>query len=83
MLEFGAAMGKTTVRCKDTPGFVVNRLLVPNLLESIRMLERGEDVLLCFLCIKGFYKLQVTSNVPCGSECPAAENGMKWVLWTE
>ena len=58
MLEFGAAMGKTTVRCKDTPGFVVNRLLVPNLLESIRMLERGEGVLLCFLCIKGFYKLQ-------------------------
>ncbi|KAF0304072.1 Hydroxyacyl-coenzyme A dehydrogenase, mitochondrial [Amphibalanus amphitrite] len=42
MLEFGAAMGKTTVRCKDTPGFVVNRLLVPNLLEAIRMLERGD-----------------------------------------
>ena len=45
MLEFGAAMGKTTVRCKDTPGFVVNRLLVPNLLEAIRMLERGEGLL--------------------------------------
>lgn len=27
---------------KDTPGFVVNRLLVPNLMEAIRMLERGD-----------------------------------------
>lgn len=42
MMDFGAAMGKTTVRCKDTPGFVVNRLLVPNLAEAVRMLERGD-----------------------------------------
>ena len=42
MNEWGKAMGKTTVAAKDTPGFIVNRLLVPNLMESIRMVERGD-----------------------------------------
>lgn len=40
--EFGAKCGKTPIRASDTPGFVVNRLLVPFLVEAIRMLERGE-----------------------------------------
>ena len=35
-------MGKTTVAAKDTPGFIVNRLLVPNFMEAIRMVERGD-----------------------------------------
>lgn len=39
---FGEACGKTPVACKDTPGFVVNRLLVPYLVQSLRMLERGD-----------------------------------------
>eukprot|EP00043_Microstomoeca_roanoka_P000997 m.30384 g.30384 ORF g.30384 m.30384 type:complete len:303 (-) comp10604_c0_seq1:302-1210(-) len=39
---FGEAVGKTVVQCKDTPGFIVNRLLVPYLLEAARMIERGE-----------------------------------------
>lgn len=42
MMAWGKALGKTTITCKDTPGFVVNRLLVPYVAESIRMLERGE-----------------------------------------
>ena len=35
-------MGKATVSCKDTPGFIVNRLLVPYLFEAICMAERGD-----------------------------------------
>ena len=39
---FGAACGKAPVACKDTPGFVVNRLLVPYMAQSLLMLERGD-----------------------------------------
>ncbi len=39
--EFGATVGKTVVRAKDSPGFVVNLLLVPYLLDAIRALESG------------------------------------------
>ncbi|CAN7993029.1 unnamed protein product [Ixodes hexagonus] len=42
MKEWGAALGKTTVSCKDTPGFIVNRLLIPTMMEAVRMLERGD-----------------------------------------
>ena len=42
MNEWGKAMGKATVECKDTPGFIVNRLLVPYLMEAVRMVERGD-----------------------------------------
>ena len=36
---FGQSLGKTTVVAQDTPGFIVNRLLAPYLLNAIRMLE--------------------------------------------
>jgi 3-hydroxyacyl-CoA dehydrogenase len=39
---FGEAVGKTPVACKDTPGFVVNRLLVPYMTQALQMLERGD-----------------------------------------
>ncbi|EFO22001.1 hydroxyacyl-coenzyme A dehydrogenase, variant [Loa loa] len=39
---FAKAVGKTTVECKDAPGFIVNRLLIPYLIEAIRMVERGD-----------------------------------------
>jgi len=42
MMAWGKSVGKTCITCKDTPGFVVNRLLVPNLAEAARMLERGD-----------------------------------------
>ena len=40
---FGEACGKVPVAASDTPGFVVNRLLVPYLAEAIRMVERGDS----------------------------------------
>lgn len=40
--QFGEEIGKTCITCKDTPGFVVNRLLVPYMGEAIRLLERGD-----------------------------------------
>jgi len=39
--EFGESLGKTVVLAKDTPGFIVNRLLIPFTLNAIRMLEAG------------------------------------------
>ena len=39
--EFGQAVGKTTVVAKDTPGFIVNRLLIPYLLHAVRIYEDG------------------------------------------
>ncbi len=38
---FVEQLGKTAVVAKDTPGFVVNRLLVPYLLDAVRLLESG------------------------------------------
>ena len=39
--EFVTTIGKTPVVCKDTTGFIVNRLMVPYLLGAIRALEQG------------------------------------------
>jgi 3-hydroxybutyryl-CoA dehydrogenase len=39
--EFGEKLGKTCVHAKDKTGFVVNRLLVPYLLDAIRAYEEG------------------------------------------
>ncbi|MEA2422172.1 MAG: 3-hydroxybutyryl-CoA dehydrogenase, partial [Thermoleophilaceae bacterium] len=40
-LEFGAKLGKTTVKTRDSAGFIVNRLLVPYMLDAIRAYEEG------------------------------------------
>jgi len=40
-LSFGHKLGKTVVRCKDKTGFIVNRLLVPYMLDAIRAYEEG------------------------------------------
>jgi 3-hydroxybutyryl-CoA dehydrogenase len=38
---FCETLGKTVVVCKDSPGFIVNLLLVPYLLDAVRALEMG------------------------------------------
>jgi 3-hydroxybutyryl-CoA dehydrogenase len=40
-IEFAKKLGKVPVRADDRSGFIVNRLLVPYLLDSIRALEEG------------------------------------------
>jgi 3-hydroxybutyryl-CoA dehydrogenase len=40
-MEFGQKLGKLTVETRDTAGFIVNRLLVPFLLDGIRAYEEG------------------------------------------
>jgi 3-hydroxybutyryl-CoA dehydrogenase len=39
--EVGEKLGKTTVHAKDKTGFIVNRLLVPYMLDAIRAYEEG------------------------------------------
>jgi 3-hydroxybutyryl-CoA dehydrogenase len=39
--EVGEKLGKTTVAAKDNRGFIVNRLLVPYMLDAIRAYEQG------------------------------------------
>ncbi len=40
-LAFARSLGKEPVIARDTPGFIVNRLLVPYMLDAIRLLEQG------------------------------------------
>jgi 3-hydroxybutyryl-CoA dehydrogenase len=39
--EFGKSLGKTVVHARDKAGFIVNRLLIPFLLDAIRAFEEG------------------------------------------
>jgi len=39
--DVGGKLGKTTVHAKDKTGFIVNRLLVPYMLDAIRAYEEG------------------------------------------
>jgi 3-hydroxybutyryl-CoA dehydrogenase len=41
VVEFASRCGKTPVRTTDRTGFIVNRLLVPYLLDAVRALEEG------------------------------------------
>jgi 3-hydroxybutyryl-CoA dehydrogenase len=41
VFEFARSLGKEPVRTRDNSGFIVNRLLVPYLLDAVRALEEG------------------------------------------
>ena len=40
-IEFGRSLGKDPVTAPDRPGFIVNRLLVPYLMDAVRAFESG------------------------------------------
>jgi 3-hydroxybutyryl-CoA dehydrogenase len=41
LVELTKAFGKVPVVCKDSPGFIVNRVARPYYIESLRMVEEG------------------------------------------
>ena len=41
IIELAKQMGKTPVVCKDSPGFIVNRVARPYYIESLRLVEEG------------------------------------------
>ena len=41
VFDFARSLGKEPIRARDNSGFVVNRLLVPYLLDAVRALEEG------------------------------------------
>src|SRR5205814_7437076 len=41
MVEFARSLGKEPITAPDRPGFIVNRLLIPYLLDAIRAYENG------------------------------------------
>jgi 3-hydroxybutyryl-CoA dehydrogenase len=40
--EWAVAAGKRPVRCNDTPGFIVNRILIPLLNDCVRVLDEAD-----------------------------------------
>ena len=40
-LEFAGSLGKQPVKTRDSAGFIVNRLLIPYMLDAIRAYEEG------------------------------------------
>jgi len=42
LLAFSKNLRKKPVTCKDTPGFIVNRLLMPYMRQALEMMERGD-----------------------------------------
>jgi 3-hydroxybutyryl-CoA dehydrogenase len=39
--QFAERIGKAPIACKDSPGFVVNRILIPVLNDAVRVLDEG------------------------------------------
>ncbi|HMP92483.1 MAG TPA: 3-hydroxyacyl-CoA dehydrogenase NAD-binding domain-containing protein [Phnomibacter sp.] len=64
LYQLAQALGKTPVHCKDTPGFIVNRVARPYYLEAMRLLEASaatmnqiDEVMEATGCKMGPFKL--------------------------
>lgn len=44
ILQLSKELGKTPVLCKDSPGFIVNRVARPYYIESLRLAEEGVEI---------------------------------------
>ena len=44
LLQLAKDMGKVPVLCKDSPGFIVNRVARPYYIESLRLAEEGVPI---------------------------------------
>ncbi len=44
LVEFSRALGKTPIVVKDSPGFLVNRILAPYMNEAAMLLEEGQKI---------------------------------------
>jgi len=44
LLNFAASIRKRPIVCKDNPGFVVNAMLFPYLLDALQYVEEGNDI---------------------------------------
>jgi len=40
-IELTKKLGRTPVPCKDTPSFIVNRILIPMIIDAVRVYESG------------------------------------------
>jgi len=56
-LGFARSLGKETVVARDTPGFIVNLLLIPYLLDAVRAVEHG---------VAGVADLDTAMRLGCG-----------------
>lgn len=57
LVELTKTFGKVPVMCKDSPGFIVNRVARPYYIEALRLIEEGKadyETVDCLLESKGF-----------------------------